>query len=70
MVQLKPVKTVSDLFMPLKGEVIEVNGEIESSPETVNKDPYESGWLIKLKLEDPSEIDGLLSSEAYQAEIA
>lgn len=67
---IEAVKTVSDLFMPVKGEVIEVNGSIESAPETVNNDPYEQGWLIKVKVDDASEVEGLLSSDAYQSEIA
>ena len=67
---VEAVKTVSDLFMPVKGEVIEVNSGIESEPESVNNDPYESGWMIKVKMEDPSEADNLLSAEQYQAEIS
>tara|TARA_B110000503_G_scaffold143200_1_gene243194 strand:- start:9470 stop:9847 length:378 start_codon:yes stop_codon:yes gene_type:complete len=66
---VEAVKTVSDLFMPLKGEVIEVNENIESAPESVNDSPYEDGWMIKVKIEDLSELDNLLSAEAYQAEI-
>jgi glycine cleavage system H protein len=67
---VEAVKTVSDLFMPLKGEVIEVNGNIESSPESVNDSPYEEGWMIKVKIDDLSELDNLLSAEAYEAEIS
>ncbi len=67
---VEAVKTVSDLFMPLKGEVIEVNENIESTPESVNESPYEDGWMIKVKIEDLSELDNLLSAEAYQAEIS
>lgn len=66
---VEAVKTVSDLFMPIKGEVIEVNGNIESTPESVNDSPYEDGWMIKVKIADASELDSLLSAEAYQAEI-
>lgn len=66
---VEAVKTVSDLFMPVKGEVIEVNSEIEASPESVNEDPYGKGWMIKVKLDDVSEAEGLLSAEAYEAEI-
>lgn len=62
---VEAVKTVSDLFMPVAGEVIEVNGELESSPEIVNQDPYEKGWMIKIKVSDSSELNGLLSAEAY-----
>ncbi len=66
---VEAVKTVSDLFMPIKGEVIEFNEGIESAPESVNSDPYGEGWMIKVKIEDASELDALLSAEAYQAEI-
>ncbi|MAY84985.1 MAG: glycine cleavage system protein H [Flavobacteriales bacterium] len=67
---VEAVKTVSDLFMPLSGEVIEVNEGIESEPESVNDSPYEKGWMIKIKMSDPSEADALLSAEQYEAEIA
>lgn len=67
---VEAVKTVSDLFMPIQGEVIEVNENIESAPESVNNDPYGEGWLIKVKVADISEVDALLSAEAYQSEIA
>ncbi len=66
---VEAVKTVSDLFMPLKGEVIEVNSNIESTPESVNDSPYENGWMIKVKIADASELESLLSAEAYEAEI-
>lgn len=66
---VEAVKTVSDLFMPLNGEVIEVNENIESTPESVNDSPYEDGWMIKVKVADLSELDNLLSAEAYAAEI-
>jgi len=66
---VEAVKTVSDLFMPLKGEVIEVNKNIESTPESVNESPYEDGWMIKVKIADLSELDHLLSAEAYEAEV-
>lgn len=67
---VEAVKTVSDLYMPLDGEVIEVNEGIESDPEVVNKDPYGEGWMIKIKMSDASQVDNLLSAEAYQEEIA
>jgi len=67
---VEAVKTVSDLFMPLSGEVIEMNEDLDGSPESVNDDPYGAGWMIKIKMSDPSEVDNLLSAEAYQAEIA
>lgn len=62
---VEAVKTVSDLFMPLSGEVIEFNEELEDEPEKVNADPYGDGWMIKIELSDESEIEGLLSAEAY-----
>tara|TARA_B100001115_G_C15845886_1_gene426155 strand:- start:1442 stop:1819 length:378 start_codon:yes stop_codon:yes gene_type:complete len=62
---VEAVKTVSDLFMPVSGEVIEFNEEIESSPELVNEDPYGKGWMIKIQLSDLSELDDLLDAEAY-----
>ena len=67
---VEAVKTVSDLFMPLSGEVIEVNEGIESEPESVNNNPYESGWMIKVKMSNPAEADELMSADAYEGEIA
>jgi glycine cleavage system H protein len=64
---VEAVKTVSDLFMPISGEILELNGGLESSPETVNKDPYGDGWMIKVRISNPSEIDGLLSADAYKS---
>jgi glycine cleavage system H protein len=64
---VEAVKTVSDLFMPLSGEVIEVNGALEGSPETVNSDPYGDGWMVKIRLSDASQVDGLMTAEAYGA---
>ncbi|GAA3765454.1 glycine cleavage system protein GcvH [Flavobacterium ginsengiterrae] len=63
---VEAVKTVSDLFLPLTGEIIAFNEELESAPETVNSDPYGAGWMIKIKIADASEIDTLLSDEAYK----
>ncbi|CAL2103965.1 Glycine cleavage system H protein [Tenacibaculum sp. 190130A14a] len=63
---VEAVKTVSDLFMPLTGEVIEFNETLEDEPELVNSDPYGAGWMIKVKLSDASQIEGLLSAESYQ----
>ena len=63
---VEAVKTVSDLFLPLTGEIIEFNESLESAPETVNSDPYGAGWMIKIKIADASEIDSLLSDEAYK----
>jgi glycine cleavage system H protein len=62
---VEAVKTVSDLFMPIGGSIIEVNENIESSPELVNSDPYGEGWMIKIEIKDVSEIENLLSSEDY-----
>ncbi|MCI2229344.1 glycine cleavage system protein GcvH [Polaribacter sp. MSW13] len=63
---VEAVKTVSDLFMPLTGEVTEFNEELEDEPELVNTDPYGKGWMIKIAISDSSQIDGLLDAEAYQ----
>jgi len=63
---VEAVKTVSDLFLPLSGEIIAFNDSLESEPEVVNSDPYGAGWMIKIKLSDPSEIDGLLDEAAYK----
>ena len=64
---VEAVKTVSDLFAPLSGEVIAFNEALEDTPEAVNSDPYGEGWMIQIKLSDPSEIDDLLSDEDYKA---
>lgn len=66
---VEAVKTVSDLFMPVSGEVIEVNPKLESSPEIVNQDPYGDGWMIRIKLTNTSEVNDLLSPEAYKETI-
>ena len=63
---VEAVKTVSDLFLPLSGEIIEFNDALESSPESVNLDPYGAGWMIKVKISNLDEIDSLLSSESYK----
>ncbi len=63
---VEAVKTVSDLFMPLSGEIIEFNSELESRPELVNEDPYDSGWMIKIKLSDLNSISTLLDSKQYK----
>jgi glycine cleavage system H protein len=67
---VEAVKTVSDLFMPLSGEITEFNGNLESNPEVVNSDPYGEGWMIKIKLSDPSQVGQLLDSKAYSELIA
>ena len=63
---VEAVKTVSDLFMPLSGEVTELNELLEDAPEKVNTDPYGEGWMIKIKLSDSSEIENLLDAEGYK----
>lgn len=63
---VEAVKTVSELFSPLSGEIVEINSELEDDPEIVNTDPYGQGWMVKIKLSDPSELDTLLTQEEYQ----
>lgn len=64
---IEAVKTVSDLFMPVSGEILEVNPALEESPEVVNKDPYGKGWMIKIKMSNPAEVKTLLDSSKYTA---
>ena len=68
--EVESVKAVSDLIAPLSGEVLEVNEKVAAEPETVNSDPYGEGWLIRIRLTDPSERDSLLDSEAYRTVVA
>lgn len=63
---IEAVKTVSDLFMPLSGEITEVNSGLEDAPESVNESPYENGWMVKIKLADVSELEGLMDAAAYK----
>ena len=63
---IEAVKTVSDLFLPVDGEILELNASLEDSPEFVNDDPYENGWIIKIKVSDSAQIDELLSAAEYQ----
>ena len=63
---VEAVKTVSDLFIPVEGEILELNEDLETSPEDVNNDPYEKGWMIKMKVSNPSDVDNLLTSEDYK----
>ena len=63
---IEAVKTVSDMYMPVGGEVIEFNPALEESPDLVNKDPFGEGWMIKIKVADTAELDGLLSPDAYK----
>ena len=67
---VEAVKTVSDLYLPLSGSVSKVNPNLNSNPEAVNSDPYGEGWMIKMRVSNPSELDELLSSEAYQQLVA
>jgi glycine cleavage system H protein len=67
---IEAVKTVADGLMPVSGEIVEVNGELEGAPESVNKDPYGAGWMIKIKLTNPSEIDELMDAAGYEAFIS
>jgi glycine cleavage system H protein len=64
---IEAVKTVSDMFMPVSGEILEVNPALEESPDVVNKDPYGKGWMVKIKITNPSEVNDLLSAEKYTA---
>lgn len=64
---IEAVKTVSDMFMPVGGEVLEVNPAVMDTPDVVNKDPYGKGWMIKIKMTDPSEVKLLLSADQYKA---
>ncbi len=64
---VEAVKTVSDLFMPVVGEVLEMNSGLDTDPESVNRDPYGAGWMIKVKMSNPADADGLLSADDYKA---
>lgn len=64
---VEAVKTVSDLYLPVSGDIIEKNADLDSNPQNVNEDPYGNGWMIKVKMSNPSEVDGLLTAEAYAA---
>lgn len=68
--EVESVKAVSDVIAPLSGEIVEVNEAVADAPELVNEDPYGQGWLVRIKLGNPSEVDGLLDSAAYRAYIA
>ena len=67
--EVESVKAVSDLIAPLSGEVLEVNAKVVDAPETVNDDPYGDGWLVRVRLGDPSELDALLDAAAYRASL-
>tara|TARA_B100001996_G_scaffold372954_1_gene349911 strand:+ start:452 stop:826 length:375 start_codon:yes stop_codon:yes gene_type:complete len=64
---VEAVKTVSDLFMPISGEIVEINDKLESEPELVNNDPYGDGWMVKIKCDDISELNDLLDLDAYES---
>jgi glycine cleavage system H protein len=64
---IEAVKTVSDMFMPVSGEVLEMNADIEVTPDVVNKDPYGKGWMVKIRITNPDEINDLLTPEKYKA---
>jgi len=66
---VEAVKTVSDLFMPVTGEILEVNPELESAPEQINQDPYGSGWMVKIKLTNAAELEDLMDATAYAAHV-
>ena len=68
--EVESVKAVSDLISPLSGEVLEVNEKVVDAPETVSDDPYGDGWMVKVRLSDPSETDGLLDAAAYEATLS
>jgi glycine cleavage system H protein len=67
--QIESVKSVSDVYAPMSGEIVELNGALADSAEVINDDPYGQGWLVKVKLSDPSEADALLSADQYEATI-
>jgi glycine cleavage system H protein len=64
---VEAVKTVSDLYMPLSGEIVEVNADLQSNPENINEDPYQKGWMIKIKMSDSSEANALMDAANYQS---
>jgi glycine cleavage system H protein len=64
--EVESVKAVSDVIAPMSGEIVEVNEALTSAPEAINEDPYDSGWMVRVRLSDPSEVDTLLDADAYQ----
>lgn len=68
--EIESVKSVSELFAPVTGEIVEVNSSLDDSPETVNQDAHGDGWMIKVRMDDASEVDGLMSAEEYDAFLA
>ena len=67
---VEAVKTVSDLFLPVDGTVTELNAALTNSPESVNNDPYGEGWMVKMKVSNPADVEGLLEAAAYEAQVA
>ncbi len=67
---VEAVKTVSDLFMPVDGKVLELNPALDGSPDLVNTDPYGEGWIIKVEMSDPSQLEGLMDAAAYESSVA
>lgn len=65
--EIESVKSVSELYAPVSGEVVEVNSALDDTPETVNSEPYGEGWMLKIKMSNPAEVDGLMSAEDYEA---
>ena len=68
--EVESVKAVSDVFAPLSGEIVEVNEALGDTPEAINEDPYAAGWMVKVRLSDPSEVDALLARDAYVATLS
>lgn len=68
--EVESVKSVSELFSPVSGEIVEVNSDLEDAPETVNEDPYGDGWMIKVSLSEPSQVDDLMDADGYEAFLA
>jgi len=68
--EVESVKSVSELFTPVSGEIVEVNDALGDAPETVNEEPYGDGWMIKVRLSDPAEVDGLMDADGYEAFLA
>ena len=66
---VEAVKTVSDLFLPVAGKILEKNGALNDTPESVNTDPYGTGWMVKIEFSDPSQLDSLMDAEAYKAHV-
>mgnify|MGYP001793390334 CR=1 FL=1 len=68
--EIESVKSVSELYSPVSGEVVEVNDDLDGSPETINTDPYGAGWMVKVKMADASQLDGMMAADEYESFIA